>query len=371
MGNATSDVPRDQRKEPREEANCLADLPRTFSNLYNNVMSLVEATVAQQEYVEQLYKIAINEAMDDATKFDVLTKGRSILENLQASRFIHTTPVQDSVLNLYHNIQGILRSHHLKQFEIDSPFLQETSKKDWNRHQVMPQHQTIDSRLVDVVANEMHKKEMEKLSKNLSRSQEQIQELKNANLKVCAEVTELRKELKQTISYNKHLQYENERLSDEIEKLKPPTISGTVQLYHSHSGNTIKDIEEELKTMLKNHLKDVQFVKCNRITDIDQSQMLIVLSIIASRVGTDAANAIKDVPRPENTALLLFHIKEIHALTKQASTAVLTDRSFKDLGGIFDLAFVNGKGLYQCEMNENAMKSVCDFIKKGISGTGV
>jgi hypothetical protein len=37
----------------------------------------------------------------------------------------------------------------------------------------MPQHQTIDSRLVDVVANEMHKK-MEKLSKNLSRSQEQI-----------------------------------------------------------------------------------------------------------------------------------------------------------------------------------------------------
>jgi hypothetical protein len=68
---------------------------------------------------------------------------------------------------------------------------------------------------------------------------------------------------------------------------------------------------------------------------------------------------------------LLFHIKEIHALTKQASTAVLTDRSFKDLGGIFDLAFVNGKGLYQCEMNENAMKSVCDFIKKGISGTGV
>jgi hypothetical protein len=75
---------------------------------------------------------------------------------------------------------------------------------------------------------------------------------------------------------------------------------GTVQLYHSHSGNTIKDIEEELKTMLKNHLKDVKFVKCSRITDIDQSQMLIVLSIIASRVGTDAANAIKDVPRAYN-----------------------------------------------------------------------
>jgi hypothetical protein len=91
-----------------------------------------------------------------------------------------------------------------------------------------------------------------------------------------------------------------------------------VQLYHSHGGNTIKDIEKELKTMLKNHLKDVKFIKRNRITDIDQSQMLIVLSIIASRVGTDAANAIKDVPRVyilvhtlQNFELINF-IKKLH-----------------------------------------------------------
>lgn len=60
---------------------------------------------------------------------------------------------------------------------------------------------------------------------------------------------------------------------------------------------------------------------------------------------------------------MLFHIKESHALTKHVSASVLTDESFKQLAGIFDMAFVNKTGIYQCEMNDDALKGVCDFIK--------
>jgi chromosome segregation ATPase len=111
-------------------------------------------------------------------------------------------------------------------FEIDSPFLQVKNKENWNRYQVVPQDQAVDSSLVDVVANEMHKKEMENLNKKLSRSKEQIQELKNTNSKVWSKVTVLEKELEQKVLFNNHLREEIERLSGEIEKLKPPTISG-------------------------------------------------------------------------------------------------------------------------------------------------
>ncbi|XP_060589013.1 structural maintenance of chromosomes protein 2-like isoform X2 [Ruditapes philippinarum] len=305
-------------------------------------------------------------------------KEETRLDDLPASRYMQTSLVQDSVFSLYYNIQAILLSYKLKPFEIDSSFLKRKDNQELNESRDVEHHQVIDDGVMQVLPNEKHKKEIEMLIKDLSKSEKLIRKLEDDNTKAANKIKELdgsngylEKDLERKTLHIEELQKTNEKLICKIEKLTPPKIAGTVQLYHSHSGNTIKDIEEELKTMLNNHLKDVKFVKCNRITDIDQSQMLIVLSIIASRVGTDAANAIKDVPRPENTALLLFHIKEIHALTKQASTAVLTDRSFKDLGGIFDLAFVNGKGLYQCEMNENAMKSVCDFIKKGISGTGV
>jgi predicted nuclease with TOPRIM domain len=113
----------------------------------------------------------------------------------------------------------------MKPFDIDSPFLKETSIKDWNRHQVVPQHQTVDNSL-DEASNEMQKKEMENLREKLSRSLEYKRELKNANLKLMADVSELRKELKQTIAFNNHLQDENERLYGEIENLKPPSISG-------------------------------------------------------------------------------------------------------------------------------------------------
>ncbi|XP_053392242.1 uncharacterized protein LOC128554935 [Mercenaria mercenaria] len=137
----------------------------------------------------------------------------------------------------------------------------------------------------------------------------------------------------------------------------------TVQLFSSHSGNTIKDIEVQFIELLTKKLKNGSFVKCNELKDIEWEKMLIVLCIISSRVVTDAAYAIKDIKNPANTVLMLIHNKESHALPKLTSSSVLTDHAFQKLGGVFDLAFVNRRGIYQCEMNDISLDKVCTFIK--------
>ncbi|XP_053404315.1 uncharacterized protein LOC123537188 [Mercenaria mercenaria] len=143
----------------------------------------------------------------------------------------------------------------------------------------------------------------------------------------------------------------------------------TVQLFSSHIGNTIKDIEVHFIELLMKKLKNANFVKCNELKDIDWKKMLIVLCIISSRVATDAAYAINDIKNPANTVLMLIHNKESHALPKLTSSFVLTDQEFQNLGGVFDLAFFERRGIYQCEMNDIALDKVCTFIKKNWGDT--
>ena len=74
-------------------------------------------------------------------------------------------------------------------------------------------------------------------------------------------------------------------------------------------------------------------------------------------------------------ALLVFHHKDVHALPNQASDRVLTGADMKALGGICDMAFLSGKGIYSCDMNKNNIISLINFInregvKKGISTLG-
>lgn len=61
--------------------------------------------------------------------------------------------------------------------------------------------------------------------------------------------------------------------------------------------------------------------------------------------------------------MLVFHHKDIHALPNQSSERVLTEPEFKELGGIFDIAFLSDKGIYECEMNRVASISIEEFLK--------
>ena len=63
-------------------------------------------------------------------------------------------------------------------------------------------------------------------------------------------------------------------------------------------------------------------------------------------------------------AVLIFHHKDVHALPSQASERVLTGPELRNLGGIFDLAFLSGKGMYVCDMNRVNFISLINFIKR-------
>lgn len=63
-------------------------------------------------------------------------------------------------------------------------------------------------------------------------------------------------------------------------------------------------------------------------------------------------------------ALVIFHHKEEHALPKQASERLLTGQVFMHLGGVLDLAFLQSKGIYNCEMNIKNIKSLVGFLNK-------
>ncbi|XP_053392240.1 uncharacterized protein LOC128554933, partial [Mercenaria mercenaria] len=137
-----------------------------------------------------------------------------------------------------------------------------------------------------------------------------------------------------------------------------------VQLFHKYEGNAIREIEKELKLILKNKVGIVNFINCPSATDIDQDKLLIVVCIVSTRLSADAAKAIKDIQNPGNAALLIIHFTEAHALPNQKSSRHLTDQRFKNLRGIFDMSFKSGNGFFQCDMNEESINELCSFCKQ-------
>jgi hypothetical protein len=72
-----------------------------------------------------------------------------------------------------------------------------------------------------------------------------------------------------------------------------------------------------------------------------------------------------------NVSVLIFHHKDIHALPNQSSELVLTGPVFKDLGGIFDIAFLSEKGIYDCTMNQESAVGIETFLTETLVGKDV
>lgn len=75
-----------------------------------------------------------------------------------------------------------------------------------------------------------------------------------------------------------------------------------VQVLHSYKAERFKSIEKDLIALIGSRLKGLQFIKCSKQSSIDPSLKLIVLSILTSRLGTDASNAITDIESKYNYA---------------------------------------------------------------------
>ncbi|XP_053389399.1 myosin-11-like [Mercenaria mercenaria] len=161
-------------------------------------------------------------------------------------------------------------------------------------------------------------------------------------------------------------------LEDEKRKIKERKMIVPVQLFYQRKDELMTLVVKELSLMMDTQMQtkniQLEIVKCENISRIQPDKPILVLCINSSRLGTDASTAIEGVHKSGRTALLIFHHKNIHALPNQPSDRMLTSSEFKQLGGIIDLAFLTGKGIYPCDMNNLAVSCIESFIQRNVSG---
>ncbi|XP_060590934.1 uncharacterized protein LOC132745934 [Ruditapes philippinarum] len=137
----------------------------------------------------------------------------------------------------------------------------------------------------------------------------------------------------------------------------------------------VSNIIDELRKMLVKQLnverRILQLIVCQNKDDVNPEIPLFVLCINASRLGADVSSILQDLNVSSNVSVLIFHHKDIHALPNQSSELVLTGPVFKDLGGIFDIAFLSEKGIYDCTMNQESAVGIETFLTETLVGKDV
>lgn len=180
-------------------------------------------------------------------------------------------------------------------------------------------------------------------------------------------IIELEKALALKDQEYRNAKVENDSMKAELEIIKSKKIMH-VQLYHFNRVSLVSELEEELRALLKSKLEDAKteldFTECNEAGDVNKNLPLLIVCISASRLGTDVKNAIQSLKLTPNMALIIFHHKDLHALPNQASERVLTGDVFSRVGGVYDFAFLSGKGIYDCDMNQRNIQRLVIFLKR-------
>lgn len=151
-----------------------------------------------------------------------------------------------------------------------------------------------------------------------------------------------------------------------LENQEQPETCDTipVQIFCRKKGDLTAKLAELLKDKFKGQTSGVTITTPETVDEIQDNQRLLVVCMHGSRLGTDTGTETQGIKDLGRTALLIFHHKDLHALPNQASARVLTETSFKELGGIFDFAFLTDKGIYECGMNTESTNGLVSFISK-------
>ncbi|XP_053389408.1 uncharacterized protein LOC123566542 isoform X2 [Mercenaria mercenaria] len=316
----------------------------------NNVYGVAHSVETQNSYVEELLQNMrrlerrekdgdiIEDDIEDKTDVKIHLKVTKNTRRLLGSIQCQSNSLQESFDALNQCIMDAL--HQFKQPDLGSSVDQKYSRK-WIVYEDSPKQPIRDIREAFM---------------------EQAESLRTLQLSESTLST-----------HNKQLSKDNEFLRSQLQTFKS-TIQ--VQIYYQSRGEMMSKVLDELKLLLASNTgkerNKVQFIDCLDKNDINPDIPLFVLCINASRIGTDVATTLQNLKgcEMENTALLIFHHKNEHALPTQTSNQVLAGPGFKALRGIYDLAFLTGKGMYDCEMNTRAVADIIGFICKVSGETG-
>lgn len=160
-----------------------------------------------------------------------------------------------------------------------------------------------------------------------------------------------------------------EDLRKQLETQRKRKLSVHVQLFSPRKGDLTAMVLQEMRVMLETQFEIEDRILmvniCDRLTDIIPNMASLIVCINASRLGSDVASALEGLTLNKCQGLVILHHKDTHALPNQPSERLLTSSSsdLKKLGGIFDMAFLSGKGIYTCDMNNRAVSELVTFIK--------
>lgn len=243
-----------------------------------------------------------------------------------------------------------------------SETLNEMSKQLTEQQQ---KNEELQEKITEV--NENQRSKSEEAACELEKCKTMLNDCTLENAKLKEDIEELSKENHSLKCYYDTVVEENKTLHQEVDKLKrkPPCL---VQVFSPSSSTLMKQMQTELVSLIRERLDAsataLEVVLCESREKLKQDLPILLASMNISRLGTDAANALNGLQPNSKMALVVFHHKDTHALPNQASDRVLVDPTFKELGGIFDIAFLSEKGVYSCKMNEDNISKIIAFLLK-------
>ncbi|XP_060594928.1 myosin heavy chain, cardiac muscle isoform-like [Ruditapes philippinarum] len=341
----------------------IKDRDERIVHMEQKIISFETENHRLQMEIKTLNKRFVDQKTEFETKIDKLESDRERLERQMDMVRLEFNAKLKARLNetekLKHELQD--KEHDLKERTIQAEETQKNMTEDFRKQKEAHAIEISNFKDMENTLKEKHQRTESNLRKRLDQ-EESIKQSRDIEIKqLNAGKLKLIDDLKRRTA-----EYENVRR--ELEAIKSRKII-QVQLYCQSGVGLLSSVEDELKCVLKSKFDveesvDMDIIDCAKPSDIISDIPLLILCIQASRLGTAVTTTVQGLNLTQKMAVLIFHHKDIHALPSQASDRVLTQPELRNLGGIFDLAFLSGKGMYECDMNRVNFISLTNFIKR-------
>ncbi|CAG2199378.1 unnamed protein product [Mytilus edulis] len=213
---------------------------------------------------------------------------------------------------------------------------------------------------------QLMKTEIEEKERKINRLNTKLSEFTRTNKELRTRIETDGKKINTLQRKTNRIEKERDELQLKIDSWfaqKNSTVK--VQMYAAVKKELCDKMMTELEGMLRTQLalKHTPInVEKHKEPPPDSTVPLIAMCVNASRLGSDVNYAIDNIDRSRTIAVVVLHHKEYHALPKQPSERLLIGSDYKHIGAIIDIAYLTHKGIYPCDMNENSLDRLVNFI---------
>ncbi|XP_069116512.1 uncharacterized protein PF3D7_1120000-like [Argopecten irradians] len=125
-----------------------------------------------------------------------------------------------------------------------------------------------------------------------------------------------------------------------------------------------RELQRRVGGLLDGDNTNLTIKQCTGTSDIPNGP-LIVLCLNMSRIGTNIQDALGEIQSDKNVFVMVLHHTSKDNLSSLTPTSLrVTGSELRQLGGIIDMAFSSDSGLYDCDLNNNAIDKITSIMRK-------